>query len=464
MNIVSSSILLATSFLLVQTSCNLAPPRKTPQVSMPVHYKNIGQWNLPTPNDHVRRGKWWSIFKDPVLNSLMEELNRDNLNIAMAEARYRQSEALFRQVGGTLLPQLDAGLSTTSSRINTSGKSRGTSNDYSLQAVASWDTDLWGRIRNRIAGASANAESLKADLESARLSMQTQLAMTYFEIRILDTQRDFYAKTIEGYKQALHVTKLRQKEGVDSPADVMQAETQLKSTEAQAIELDITRHQLENSMAFLLGKPASVFSLPEQKNWNTTLPGIPAGIPTTLLQRRPDIASSERSVAAANAGIGEAKAALYPSFTISADSSLRHSNFRSWLSSPDTGWSVGADFIGPVFDGGTRRATVSEAEFVYDESVVNYKNTVLNAIREVEDSLSSLNLLDDKSSAQEAALKAAILSEETTSKQYRAGKVNYLDVVTVQAITLTNERNAAEVRNARYIALIQLIRALGGTW
>lgn len=450
--------------LLLYPSCSVAPPYRIPEVSMPVHYKNIGQWHAPAPSDHVQRGNWWKIFKDPVLSKLMDELNTGNLDIVMAEARYRQSEALLRQTAGSFLPQIDAGLTTQSSHSTSAKNSGNISNNYDLQAAASWDADLWGKIRSRIAGAAADTDASKAELESVRLSMQTQLAMAYFEIRILDTQRDFYAKTIESYRQALHVTSVRFKQGVDSPAAVMQAETQLKSTEAQAIELDITRNRLENSIAVLLGKSASSFSLPQQSNWDAILPNIPAGIPTTLLQRRPDVAAAERAVASANARIGETRAALYPSFIISSNARLQQTSFGNWLSSPNTGWSIGADFIGPVFDGGTRRAAVSEAEAAYDEAVANYKNTVLNSIREVEDSLAALNLLDDKAAAQEAALKAAIQSEDTTSKQYRAGKINYLDVVTVQAITLTNERNAAEVRNTRYIALIQLIRALGGTW
>ncbi len=462
---IASAIPLLALLLLLQPSCNLAPNYKIPEVSMPVHYKNIGQWHAPAPGDHIERGNWWKIFKDPVLEKLMNELNAGNMDIAVANARYQQAEALLRQVSGSILPQIDAGLSGIHARKYGNGGVESTSStNYALQGTASWDTDLWGRIRNRITGASADAQGYKAELESAKLSMQTQLAMAYFEIRILDTQRDFYAKTIGSYKTALRVTDVRVKQGVDSPAAILQAETQLRSTEAQSIELDIKRSQLENGIALLLGKMASSFSLPQQKNWDATLPNIPAGIPSILLQRRPDIASAERAVASANARIGETRSALYPSFTIGTNASLQQTKFSNWLSSPDTGWSIGADFIGPVFDGGTRRAAVSAAEAAYDEAVANYKNAVLNGVREVEDSLAALNLLDDKANAQEAALKAAVLSEETTTKQYRAGRINYLDVVTVQAITLNNERSTAEVRNARYIALIQLIRALGGNW
>ncbi len=450
---------------LAATSCSVGPDYQRPLPDMPAAYKNQGQWKTPSPADHVNRGNWWKIFGDAQLSSLLEELNASNQDLKQAEARYREATALTRSIRGELLPQLDGSLGGGASQtIPGGGTARGVSKNYALGPSASWDTDLWGRIRKQIESSRASAESYAADLESARLSCQIELAQAYFEVRVLDTQRDFYARTIASYEESLKRTKVQHEYGKGSKAPVMQAETQLRATQAQALELDIARAKLENAMAVLLGKPASSFSLPQKSGWEATLPSVPGGFPSTLLERRPDIASRERAVAAANADIGSAEAALYPSFTLGGYGSLEKSSFSRWLSAPDTLWSVSADFVGPIFDGGTRRAEVDRTKAAYDGAVAAYKQTVLNALREVEDNLSSLALLEEQARQQEAALKAAKESEKLTIAQYDGGTVSYLDVVTVQAIALTNERAAAQVQNSRYIALLGLIKALGGTW
>lgn len=446
-------------------SCTTGSDYEVPVLDMPAQYKSNGQWQSTRPMAHADRGNWWKVFKDSQLSELMNELNANNQDIKIAEARYHEAAAQVRAVHGTLMPQLDAGLGFSAAQsLPSSGNTPGIKNNYGLSSAASWDTDLWGRIRRQEESARADAEAYAADVASAKLSYQIQLALAYFDIRILDTQRAFYARTISVYKKSLDRTMARRKEGVDSRAAVMQAETQLRSTQSQALELDITRAKLENALAVLLGRPASGFSLPQQENWSSDLPGTPTGLPSTLLERRPDVAASERGVAAANARTGAAQAALYPSFTLNANGGWEQSSFSNWLSSPTTFWSVGTDFIGPVFDGGSRSANVDSAQAAYDASLASYKQTVLNALREVENNLAALRILENQSREQNAALRAARESEHLTEEQYKAGKVSYLDVVTVQAIALTNERNAAQVLNARYTALLNLIGALGGSW
>lgn len=458
-------ILYPACLSLLLTTCSMGPDYEVPEFEMPSHYKGSGKWQGTRPQAHADRGNWWKIFNDGQLNELMKELNANNQDIKVAEFRYREADSLIRSVHGTLLPQVDAGLGFSADQsLPSRGASGSIKNKYALDGKASWDTDLWGRIRRQEESARADAESYAADTASARLSYQVALAMAYFDIRVLDTQRNFYARTISVYKKSLDRTMARRKEGVDSRAAVMQAETQLRSTQAQALQLDITRAKLENSMAVLLGQPASAFSLSQRENWQADLPGVPSGIPSTLLERRPDVASSERQVASANARTGAAEAALYPSFTLNAGTGAQQTSLTHWISSPTTVWSVGTDFIGPIFDGGTRRANVDSSRAAYDGAVAAYKQTVLNAIREVEDNLAALHILENQSREQNAALTAARESEFLTQEQYKAGKVSYLDVVTVQAIALTNEREAAQVLNARYEALLSLIAALGGNW
>lgn len=456
--------------------CTVGPDYVRPKAPAAESYKEVQGWKVAEPKDEICRGAWWEIFDDPQLNALEEQVELSNQSIAVAEAQFQQARALVRSARAAYFPQVTAGSSFTRTRrsANLGSSSSGgrsgsssaadlTSSDFSLPLEASWEPDVWGKVRRTVEASRGNAQASAADLESVRLSIQTELAQNYFQLRTLDAQKRLYDETIAAYERSLQVTKNRYDAAVASKADVLQAQTQLKTTQAQMIELGVQRAQLEHAIALLIGKPASLFTLPVAP-LATVPPSIPLGLPSELLERRPDIAAAERRVAAANAQIGAAVAAFYPNITLSASGGFEASHLADWLTWPSRFWSIGASLAGTVFDGGLRRAQTDQVCAAYDAHVASYRNTVLTGFQEVEDNLAALRILEQEAAAQDEAVKSARESVTISINQYKAGTIGYLELVVVQTIAFNNERAAISVLGRRMTAAVLLIKALGGGW
>lgn len=465
-------IALAAPFMLL-TACTVGPDYVRPAVDAPAVFKEMDGWKTAQPRDHEFKGKWWEAFNDPLLNDLEEQVNISNQNLAQAEAQYRQARALVQSARAGYFPTLSANASESRSRASSSFSSkqlqstnpvtRGITNNYLLSLDAVWEADLWGRVRRTVESNEASAQASTADLEAARLSAQAELAQDYIQLRALDTQKQLLDDTVAAYEKSLHLTQNQYAAGVVSKADVIQAQTQLKSTQAQAIDTGVQRAQLEHAIALLVGKPASIFFITPAP-LTAALPAVPISMPSELLERRPDIAAAERRVVAANAQIGVAKAAYFPSLTLSASGGYQSSSIANWITLPSRFWSVGPALAETLFDGGRRRAQTAQVIAVYDANVAAYRQTVLTGFKEVEDNLVALRILEQEAEVQHEALQAARQAVVLTTNQYKAGTVTYLNIVTVQATALSNERTAVDILNRRLAASVLLIKALGGGW
>jgi len=460
--------------LTLLTACTVGPDYVRPTAEVPGVYKEMEGWKVAQPKDHLTRGAWWEIFNDPQLNSLEEQANISNQSLKVAEAQFRQARALVQVARAAYFPTVTVGASFTRSRISenapgvggttgTTGASPKATSDYLLLADASWEPDLWGRVRRTVEASRASAQAIAADLESTRLLVQAELAQDYFLLRVLDGQKRLLDETVIAFQKSLELTKNRYAAGVASKGDVLLAETQLKITQAQAIDIGVSRAQLEHAIAVLVGRAASLFSIPVVP-LTLVPPPIPVGIPSELLERRPDIAGSERRIAAANAQIGVAVAAYYPTVTLIASGGFQGSSLSKWLTWPSRLWSVGPGISETVFDGGLRRAQTTAARAAYDGTVASYRQTVLTGFQEVEDNLAALRILEEEAKAQDEAVKAARQSLAVAINQYKAGTVNYLTVIVVQASTLNNEITALGILGRRMTAAALLIKALGGGW
>ena len=452
--------------------CAVGPNYVRPTAESPSAYKEAIPWKPAEPRDQERRGNWWEVFKDPKLDALMAPVEVSNQTIKAAEARVREARALTQQARAALFPLVSAsasasrsgsGRGTGISVSNTTGQGGSPRNSYNVALDVSWEVDLWGRVRRTVEASEASAQASVADLESAKLSAQALLAEDYFLLRVQDAQIRLLNDTVEAYQRSLQLTRNQYAVGVAARADVAQAETQLKSTQAQAIDAGVQRAQLEHAIAVLLGKAPADFSLAAE-SVPTEFPPIPPGLPSELLERRPDIAAAERRAAAANAQIGVAEAAFFPSLTLSATGGFQSSVLSQLFSLPSRYWSLGAALAQTIFDAGLRRAQTDQAIATYDENVANYRQTVLNGFLEVEDNLAALRILEQEASVQDEAVKAARESLAITLNQYRAGTANYLAVVVVQATALANERAALAIQSRRLSASVALIKALGGGW
>jgi len=449
-------------------ACAVGPDYIKPTAQVPESYKELEEWKVAQPRDHLIRGAWWKIFNDPRLNELEEQVDISNQNVAVAEAQFRQARALVWAARSAYFPTATIGLGYTgsgrSTTLNPSGTTQRTSlNDFLLGGDISWEPDLWGRVRRTVEGSKASAQASAADLESTRLLVQAELAQDYVQLRTLDAQKKLLDETVIAFQKSLELTKNRYAAGVASKGDVLLADTQLKVTQAQAIDIGVQRAQFEHAIAALVGKPASVLSMPFSP-LTLAPPSIPAGIPSELLERRPDIAAAERRVAAANALIGVAEAAYYPTVTLSASGGFESSSLSKWLRWPSRFWSVGPGISETVFDGGLRRAQTAAARAVYDANVALYRETVLTGFQEVEDNLAALRILEKEATAQDEAVKAARESLAVALNQYKAGTINYLAVIVIQAALLNNERTAVDILGRRMTAATLLIKALGGGW
>ena len=459
--------LLIPALVAALAACALGPDYRKPDAPASAAFKESGDWLGATPQDAAPRGTWWEAFNDAPLNALEQQVETSNLGIAQAEAQYRQAQALLAVSRAGFLPTVSATASATRSHTGSGAQSVSaghTVNQYQLAGDVSWELDLWGRVRRSVETNAANLKASAADLAAAKLSTQATLAQSYFQLRVLDEQQRLLDDTVAGYERSFKLTQNQYAVGVVAKVDVVQAQAQLKSAQAQAVDTGIQRAQLEHAIAVLLGKAPSEFSIAPAALLAVVPPPSPPGVPSTLLQRRPDIAAAERRMAAANAQIGVAEAAFFPSLTISASGGYQSSSFTDWISLPNRFWSVGPAAALTLFDGGARSAQTAQAVAAYDENVALYRQTVLTAFQNVEDNLVQLRLLEQEAQLQSEAVAAAQESVRLATNQYKAGTVSYLNVVTAQNAAYANQRTALNVLNSRLAASVLLIKALGGGW
>jgi NodT family efflux transporter outer membrane factor (OMF) lipoprotein len=419
-------------------------------------------WKVAQPQDSALHGKWWEILGDPQLNSLEERVDISNQNVASAFASFMAARALVREARAQYFPTVTAGASITRQRQN-SASGGTTFNEFSMPFDASWTPDLWGRVRNTVRANVANAQASAADLENTRLTAQAELAVDYFQLRGQDALKQLLDSTVVAYEESLKLTRALYETGIDSDEAVAQAETQLEATRALDTNIGILRSQYEHAIALLTGQPASSFSIAVEP-LKIPPPAIPFGVPSQLLERRPDIAASERLMAQANALIGVQKAAYYPTVTLGASFGFQSSKASSWLTWPSRVWSVGPAASELVYDGGLRRATVEQYRAQYDETVANYRNTVLTAFQQVENNLSALRILSKEIQEQDTAIQSAQRSLNLATDRYRLGIDPYLNVITAQTTLFSNQQTAVNLRTEQIVDSVQLIEALGGGW
>jgi len=456
----------------VLAGCSVGPDYVRPAVETPPGYKEAQGWKSAEPQDEKPRGNWWAVFGDRELDALVAQVEVTNQTIKAAEARVREAHALTDAARAAFFPLVSARANFTRSGSSTGTSSTGSGttvnlggvrNNYNVALDLNWEVDLWGRVRRTVEASEASAQASVADLESAKLAAQAQLAIDYFLLRVQDAEIRLLNDTAEAYEKSLQLTRNQYAVGVVGRADVAQAETQLKSTQAQAIDAAALRAQLEHAIAVLIGKPPAEFSIAAEAV-PLKFPAIPPGLPSELLERRPDIAAAERRASAANAQIGVAESAFFPSLTLSATGGFQSSVLSQLFTLPARYWSLGPALAQIIFDAGLRRAQTAQAIATYDETVANYRQTALTGFQEVEDNLAALKILEQESAVQDEAVKAARESLAIVLNQYRAGTANYLAVVVIQAAALANERAAIGILGRRLTASVGLIKALGGGW
>jgi NodT family efflux transporter outer membrane factor (OMF) lipoprotein len=452
------------------SACAVGPDYQRPQTVEIAQYKEAEGWTQANPSDSLARGAWWELYGDQQLNGLIEKLNNSNQTVAQSEAQYRQAQALVRSARGAFYPSVDLSLGKTrssqgtgSSSSSLSSSSSGIRDTYNAELGVSWEADVWGKLRRGLEADEASAQASFADLAAMRLSQQSELVQNYLQLRVIDQQKRLLEATVAAYERSLKMTQNQYRAGVSGRDAVAQAQTQLKSTQADLVDLIWQRAQFENAIAVLTGQAPADFNIAEVQTI-PKLPQVPLSLPSQLLERRPDIASAERSVIAANANIGVAKAAYYPDLSLSLSGGYSSSTSQNLISLPNRFWSVGPKLALPLFDGGIRSAEVDRTEAVYDQTVAKYRQTVLDGFREVENYLVQLKVYEDEAAVRQEALDAARDSLRLTENQYKAGLIAYIDVVVVQATALSNERSVLNILQSRLIASVQIIAALGGGW
>lgn len=467
----------AAAALILNTACTVGPRYTRPAAPMTPTYKELppgnDQWKASTPRDGEIKGKWWEIFNDPQLNALEENVEISNQNVKLLEANFRSARALIALNRAGYYPTITV---TPSSALNESGgaarattsangriSGTGITQLPTISFGATWEPDLWGRVKLSVENATDTTQAVAGDLQNARLSYQTTLAIDYYLLLSSDMQLKLFDDTIEAYSKALTLTLNRYQGGVASQADVAQARTQLETTRAQRTDLDVLRGQYEHAIAVLTGQPPVNLTIPHGSITGPP-PPIPVGLPSQLLERRPDIAAAERRVAAANAQIGLAETAYYPTLNLSASAGLQSQSWSNLFTWPARFWSVGPSLPQTLFDFGKRRAQVQQTEATYDASVANYRQSVLMALQEVEDNLNALHVLEVEASQQDVAVREAERSVELELARYKGGTDSYLNVITTQTIALNDERTAVTILQRRMLAAVNLISALGGGW
>lgn len=457
---------------LLTTGCTVGPRyhRPSTQVTPSFREEPPPGWKLAQPSEAINRGKWWEIYSDPQLNQFEELVNVSNQNIQVAVAQFREARDTVRIVRSSLFPTVSVAPEVSNARSSATLSQRslvnfisGSRNQYSLPFDVSYQADVFGSIRSNVSAARANAQLSAADLENVRLASHAQLAQFYFELRGLDAQADLLQRTVTMYQQYLDLTRARFEVGVASQADVLQAQTQLSTTQAQMVDVGVGRAQFEHAVAVLIGKPPAQVAIAATP-LRALPPPIPAGIPSELLERRPDIAAAERQAASANAEIGVARAAFFPALTFSATAGLQSTSVSDWFTWPSRFWTAGPQLAEVLFSGGRRHAQLDFQRAAYDATAASYRQVTLNAFQQVEDNLAALRILEQESAAEEQAVRNAQQTLDIVTEQYKAGVANYLQVITAQATLLQNERTAVDVLTRRMTASVLLIEALGGGW
>jgi NodT family efflux transporter outer membrane factor (OMF) lipoprotein len=451
------------------SGCEVGPKYHTPAVQAPPAYKEIGNWKPAQPNDQNLGGMWWTMFQDPLLDSLELQVNVSNQNLKAASAQYQQARAVLRYSRADYYPTVTAGPSATRTRTSANRPPPNsifngiTYNDFVLPFDFSYQADVWGRVRRTVESNREQAQASAADLATVNLSMHADLALDYFQARSLDAEEQLLNSTVTQYEQALKLTESRFKGGTASEVEVQQAKTQLRTVQAAAIDVGVLRAQYEHAVAILIGKPPAEFSLPPLP-LTAPPPRIPVGLPSELLERRPDIAAAERRVAAANAQIGVAKSAYYPLINLGASGGFESSSITTLLTGPSGLWSVGGSAVMTVFDVGRRRALTDQALAAYDYQVASYRENVLAGFQQVEDNLAAVRILENEATVQDEAVVAARRSLDLSIKRYKGGVTSYLEVITAQNAALTDEVTAVNILGRRMANTVLLIQALGGGW
>ena len=473
---IAATASLLTSLLCLQ-GCTVGPKYVRPTVQAPPAFKESAPqqsadgtlWKPVNPQDATLRSNWWEIYQEPELNALEDKLNHSNQNIAQSYQNFMAARAQVRQARASYSPTVTTTPAYTRSRTSASqlggaaGSTNLNSNEFDLPFDVSWEPDVWGRIRNTVREYANAAQASAADLANERLTEQANLAVDYFELRGQDSQIDLYQKTIDAYRRSLELTRTLGSTGIDSEQAVAQAETNLKTAEAAATNLGISRAQYEHAIALLIGEPASTFSLPHHP-LTTDLPAVPIGLPSDLLQRRPDIAEAERTMSQANALIGVETAAFYPSFSITANGGFESPNIGSWLTWPSRFFSIGPSASETLFDAGLRRATVAQYTAQYNADVAAYRQTVLTAFQQTEDYIATERILGQQIQQQNDAIAAAQHYLDLENIRYKTGVDPYLDVATAETSLLTNQQTEVTLRIQQMTSNVQLIEALGGGW
>jgi len=470
-------------FCAVVAGCNVGPKYNPPVATAPPVYKESPDqfkeadgWKVAQPQDASLRGNWWEIYNQPELNALEDQLNIDNQNIRQSFENFMEARALVREARAQYFPTVALGPSFSRSRTSSntrtqilngtttsSGSGNTTFQQYTLPAEASWEPDLWDKVRNTVRASQYQAQLSAADLQNVRLSAQASLAQLFFQIRGQDELQRILDETVKADKDAYEIEKARYETGVDQQISVVEAQTTLESAESAATNLGVARAQYEHAIATLIGKPASSFSMPV-KPMVTAPPAIPIGLPSQLLERRPDIAAAERRTAAANAQIGLAKAAYYPTLTLSALGGTEGSTIGNWVAWPSRFFALGPTLLETLYDAGLRHATTDQARGAYEANVAAYRQSVLTAFQEVEDNLAALRILDEESAKQQQAVESAERSTALSLNRYKGGLVTYFEVITAQSIALSDEVTAVNILTRRMNASVLLIKALGGGW
>lgn len=455
--------------LLTTAGCSVGPKYVKPTSEIPPAYKEVGNWKIAQPSDEARKGNWWEIFQDPQLNALEEKLSVSNQSLRAANDRFTEARDALKITRSAKYPLVTVGSSITQYRESRDRALASPTSPlyYSDFLVSggdlSYEADVWGRVRHLVESSRAQAQASAADLETVRLSLHAELALDYFTLRGLDDQKKLFDSNVEAFQKALDLTQSRFQGGVASLEDVDLAATLLEQTRAQDIDLTSMRDQFEHAIAVLIGQPASTFDLSV-----AAMPAIPPtpppGLPSELLERRPDIAQAERLVASANEQVGVTRAAYFPLITLGLIGGFETGSFTNWLTGPSALWSVGGSALQTVFDAGKRRATSDQAKATYDEMVADYQQTVLSSFQQVEDSLADLHVLEDEAKTQDAAVAAATRALDQSTNRYKGGLDTYLTVITAQSALLANQRTAVSLQTRRMTSTVLLVKALGGGW
>ncbi|HTX14322.1 MAG TPA: efflux transporter outer membrane subunit [Candidatus Baltobacteraceae bacterium] len=450
--------------------CTVGPNYVRPPADVPPAYKEAASpgFENAQPSDALAKGKWWEIYGDSQLNSLEEQVTVSNQSLRAAQAQFAQARAAVQVARAAYYPTVSGSGSASRTRQSQNGPLFGASspinyNDFQLPIDASWEPDVWGRVRRTVEAARSEAQASAADLANVDLSLHAELALDYFELRGLDSQKKLLDSTVVSYEKALELTNSRFTGGIASAVDVAQAQTQLETTRAQDEDVDVQRTAFEHAIAVLIGKPPADFSqMPTPLT--APPPPVPASLPSELLERRPDIAAAERRVQEANAQIGVARSAYYPQFTLTGDGGFESSRLGTLLQGPAGFWALAGSAAELIFDGGERHGMTAEARAGYDESVDNYRQTTLSAFEDVEDNLAALRILQGEARTQDAAVAAAEHSLDLSITRYKGGVANYLEVTTAQSAALSDERAAVDILTRRMAASVLLIKAVGGGW